>query len=160
MYGYTTEWMAVNIPGGRGRTRASLNSHLADMRMRGRLPSSWTIRASGSYVDPWTMTEDVELMRWHSRNRVSIDFRVFLQHNRSGAAAYRRARFLLEDEELALKVIEIENRRQARATLPGQDGSGDTGMAGVGGADRDEQATAELREAISQSLAHRAPMGP
>lgn len=156
MYNLTTTWLARNIPGGNNRSTNSIHGHLTEMRTRGKLPASWTIRAPAFDDCPWTIEEDMELMRWHAHGRTFIDAQVFFEYDRSGTAAYVRARYLLEDPELARRVIEIENRQ--REILLELDTNADSGMPGVDDETADEeQGTEELRQAILDSLAARPP---
>lgn len=114
---------------------------------------NWTIRASSSTDYPWTIDEDIEIMRWHANGRTSIDVRIFFEYNRSGTAVYVRANYLLEDPALARGVIDIENRQ--REALLEMDTNGDSRMPGVDETAEEEQGTEELRQAISDSLAER-----
>lgn len=153
MYGVETAWLAQNLPGGGNRTNNAIQGHLSNMRLGGNLPKRWTIRADENDRRPWTMEEDIEIMRWNANDRINIDVKVFMEMDRSGTAVFKRAKFLMQDSGLdwACRNIEL---RQRRALLE-SDSAGDTSAAETAA---EEQATEDIRQAILQSLSSRPPM--
>jgi hypothetical protein len=155
MYNKDLKWLAENLPGENSRTPVSISGRLGNMREAGKLPKNWTVRASNYDCHPWNIEEDMELMRWYAHDRKFIDAVVFIENNRSGTAAYTRAKFLLEDPELGRKATEIENR-QRNILLEGDLG-GDTKMSGAETVE-EERGSKELRLAVMRSLAVRPAM--
>ncbi|OJD24576.1 hypothetical protein ACJ73_04062 [Blastomyces percursus] len=103
----SNEWLAQNIPGGNGRTANSIASHLAELRMRNKLPRAWRSGIIDGAPD-WTLAEDLEIIEWILHEERRIDAQVFVANNRSGEAIQRRARFLMADDGFAAIVYDTE----------------------------------------------------
>ncbi|PGH01341.1 hypothetical protein GX51_05272 [Blastomyces parvus] len=104
---HSNEWLAQNIPGGNGRTSNSIASHLAELRVRRKLPRAW--RSGNINGRPaWTLEEDTEIIEWILHEKQRIDAEVFVAADRSGEEIKRRARFLMADEEFAEIVYATE----------------------------------------------------
>src|SRR5438034_10622107 len=93
-------WLTEHLPGGMNRSVHSVAGHFADRRLNGRLPRRWRARNwVAAEEPPWTLDDDIEILRWHVGDRRRIVAEVFIANDRPGGSVSERAGYLCEDED-------------------------------------------------------------
>lgn len=90
------------------RTEDGISARLVHLKSRMIIPRNW-YPGSGSYKPnkPFTLREDVEIVRWHVGGRLSLDPAVFLEQNRSGSEIRAREEVLSKDDRLVRKFNQL-----------------------------------------------------